>query len=118
MPHPEGHKRRIKRMARLSEVLDLSPTLKRQGIRDGDKQMAIYKKWGEVVGDAVSRNTQPIRFSHGILTVAVSSAAWLHNLSMMKPQILHNLGQSFGKDMVLDIRFKTADFDLGKLKAS
>lgn len=100
----------------LAEAIDMSPILKRMGIRDGDKQMEVYRRWNAVVGESVARNTQPIRFSKGILTVSVSSAAWLHNLTMMKPRILANLDKEFGQGFVKDVRLKAADFDMGKLK--
>jgi predicted nucleic acid-binding Zn ribbon protein len=117
MPAPEGSKRRAKKTMSMAEVLDMSPALKRLGIRDGDKQMDIYRRWSEVVGEAVARNTHPVRFSKGVLTVSVSTAAWLHNLSMMKPQILQNLAREFGEGYVSDLRLKAADFDMKKLKA-
>jgi predicted nucleic acid-binding Zn ribbon protein len=116
MPAPEGHKRRYKKTVSMAEALDMSPFLKRLGVRDGDKQMEVYRRWSEVVGESVARNTQPVRFSKGVLSVTVSSAAWLHNLTMMKPQILKNLAREFGQGFVSDLRFRAADFDMGKLK--
>jgi predicted nucleic acid-binding Zn ribbon protein len=116
MPLPDGYKRRVKKTISLAEAIDMSPMLKRLGVRDGDKQMEVYRRWSEVVGEGVARNTQPLRFSKGVLTVSVSSPAWLHNLTMMKPQILANLDREFGAGFVRDIRLKAADFDMGKLK--
>ena len=113
---PDSNKRRYKKTVSMAEALDMSPLLKRLGVRDGDKQMEVYRLWNEVVGESVARNTQPVRFSKGILTVTVSSAAWLHNLSMMKPQILANLARQFGAGFVADVRLMAADFDMGKLK--
>ena len=117
MPAPEGGKRRYKKSLSLAEVLDMSPQLKRLGVRDGDKQIELYRRWSAVVGEAVARNTQPTRFSKGVLTVTVSTAAWLHTLTMMKPQILANLEREFGAGFVADLRLKAADFDMGKLKS-
>lgn len=116
MPAPEGYKRRYKKTVSLGEALDMSPLLKRLGVRDGDKQMEVYRRWSEVVGESVSRHTQPVRFSKGVLSVTVSSAAWLHNLTMMKPQILANLAREFGEGFVKDVRLRAADFDMAKMK--
>ena len=116
MPAPEGFKRRYKKTVSMAEAIDMSPFLKRLGVRDGDKQMEVYRRWAEVVGESVARNTQPVRFSKGVLSVTVSSAAWLHNLTMMKPQILANLAKEFGEGFVKDVRLRAADFDMSKLK--
>jgi len=116
MGMPDSKKSRYRKVVSLGEALDMSPLLKRLGVRDGDKQMQVYRRWAEVVGESVARNTQPVRFSKGILSVTVSSAAWLHNLTMMKPQILANLAREFGEGFVKDVRLRAADFDLGKLK--
>ncbi|MES2200964.1 MAG: DUF721 domain-containing protein [candidate division FCPU426 bacterium] len=116
MAYPESNKRRYKNTVSLAQALDMSPTLKRLGIGDGDKQMAIFRRWPDIVGDAVARNTQPVQYSKGLLTVSVSSAAWLHNLTMMKPQILANLSKELGNYSVKDIKFKAADFDMKRLK--
>jgi predicted nucleic acid-binding Zn ribbon protein len=116
MPVPDGHKRRLKKVVSLAEALDLSPTLKRLGVRDEETHVAIYGKWAEIVGEAVARNTQAVGYRKGVLTVAVSSSAWLHNLTMMKPQILSNLDAALGKGMVKDLRFKAAGFTWDKLK--
>jgi predicted nucleic acid-binding Zn ribbon protein len=116
MPFPESQRRRYKKTVSMAEALDMSPLLKRLGVRDGDKQMEVYRRWNQVVGEGVARNTQPVRFSKGILSVTVSSAAWLHNLTMMKPQILANLAREFGEGFVKDVRLRAADFDMHKLK--
>jgi len=108
--------RRIKRSAALKEVLDMSPWLKRLGVMDGDKQVAIFSRWEKIVGGPVARNTQPLKFSKGVLQVAASTPAWLQNLDMMKPQLLANLQRELGKGVVKEIRFRAAQFDMGKLK--
>ena len=116
MAYPESNKRRYKKVVSLAQALDMSASLRRLGVGDGDKQMAIFRRWNEIVGEAVARNTQPVKYHQGILTVTVSSAAWLHNLTMMKPQILANLERELGNYKVLDVRFKAADFDMSQLK--
>jgi predicted nucleic acid-binding Zn ribbon protein len=116
MAVPDSNKRRYKKTVSMAEALDMSPLLKRLGVRDGDKQIEVYRRWSEVVGESVARNTQPVRFSKGVLTITVSSAAWLHNLTMMKPQILQNLAREFGEGFVTDLRLRAADFDMQKLK--
>ncbi len=117
MSYPEANKRRYKTTVSLAQALDMSATLKRLGIGDGDKQMAIFRRWNQIVGDAVARNTQPVKYTKGVLTVSVSTAAWLHNLTMMKPQILANLEKELGNYAVKDIRFKAADFDMKQLRS-
>lgn len=116
MGMPDSKKSRYRKTVSMAEALDMSPLLKRLGVRDGEKQMQVYRRWNEVVGESVARNTQPVRFSKGILSVTVSSPAWLHNLTMMKPQILLNLSKEFGAGFVKDVYFKAADFDMSKLK--
>lgn len=109
--------RRTKKSLALKDVLDMNPILKRLGVMDGDKQVAIFSRWGEIVGGPVAKNTQPLKFNKGTLSIAVSSPAWLHNLAMMKPQILANLERELGKGVVTDLRFRAAGFEMDKLKA-
>jgi predicted nucleic acid-binding Zn ribbon protein len=116
LPYQESDHRRAKKMLSIGQAMDMSPLLKRLGLGDGDRQMDIFRRWSDIVGDAVARNTQPTKFSRGVLTVSVSSPAWLHNLSMMKPQILANLKRELQSSAVKDVKFRAADFDLGKLK--
>ncbi len=101
----------------IAQLIEQSPTLKRLGVLDGRNHMQILEGWNQAVGEAVARNTQPLKFQDGKLTVAVSSAAWTHNLTLMKPQLLEALAQAFGPNKITDIQWKTSDFDMKKFKA-
>jgi predicted nucleic acid-binding Zn ribbon protein len=110
---PDARKRRYEKVVSMAEALDMSPWLRRLGLRDGDKQIAIYRRWEGIVGVHLANHTQPIRFQKGTLTVAVSSAAWLQELTMMKPRILKNIAKEFGSEYVKDLRLQNADFRIG-----
>ncbi len=61
--------------------------------------------WPETVGPQIAQITQPIRFSDGILTVAVTSAAARQELFLLRAQYIARLNHAAGATVVRDIRF-------------
>jgi predicted nucleic acid-binding Zn ribbon protein len=67
--------------------------------------VAVYRVWPEVVGEEVSRRSQPGLLRNGRLQVIVADAVWLQQLTMLKPAILASLESQLGSGMVRDIFF-------------
>jgi hypothetical protein len=70
------------------------------------KEARIWTLWDEAVGPTVASKARPVQFRDGILTVAVTSAPWLQQLSFMKRDLVTALNQSCGEEMVRDIFLK------------
>jgi predicted nucleic acid-binding Zn ribbon protein len=103
---------RAGRIQSLGEVFQSSARLKRLGVMEEQSQLKIYKDWARVAGDAVARNTRPLKFKYGVLTVAVRSGVWMQELSLLKPVLLKKLAELVGDDSVKDLRLTLSDFDL------
>lgn len=103
---PERHGKPLS----ISELVDLSPKLKRMGALDDSRQLDILKNWEDLVGNTVAKHSVPLRFRKGVLTVAVSSSAWMQELSLLKMKFMENMEKRFGKGLVTDIRFTPSGF--------
>jgi predicted nucleic acid-binding Zn ribbon protein len=73
----------------------------------------LLKCWPDVVGAAVTAQTQPVSIQRGILSVATSSAAWAQTLTFERQRILEKLNVHLPSPLV-DIRFSTAQWQRPK----
>jgi predicted nucleic acid-binding Zn ribbon protein len=70
------------------------------------KESRIWLLWDETVGPTVAAKAQPVNFRDGILTVAVTSAPWLQQLNFMKRQLVSQLNEACGEQLVQEIFLK------------
>jgi len=89
--------------AKLGEVLNQLFTRTGFGRRIAEEK--IFSKWGEIVGDTVAANTEPVRISNHLLWVKVSNAIWMHQLQFMKELIVKKLNEKLENSSVEDLRF-------------
>jgi predicted nucleic acid-binding Zn ribbon protein len=68
--------------------------------------MQVWQLWDEVVGRVVAENAQPEAFKGTLLLVRVASSPWAQQLQFMKKDIIDNVNQALGKELVKDMRFK------------
>ena len=69
-------------------------------------EQTLIEEWHALVGDAVARRARPGHMQRNILTIFVTNAAWLDELSRYgKPDLLRNLQARFGADRIADLRF-------------
>ena len=61
--------------------------------------------WEEVVGDKISKNTEPQSVEHGTLTVSVSNPAWRQELIFKKEEIIKQLNKKIGENTIKELRF-------------
>lgn len=69
----------------------------------------LLRHWPTVVGPIVAAQTRPVALQRGTLKVATSSTAWSQNLVFERQRILAKL-QTYLPDVILDIRFSTAQW--------
>ncbi|NET31894.1 MAG: DUF721 domain-containing protein [Cyanothece sp. SIO1E1] len=69
----------------------------------------ILGVWPQIVGAAVSSQTQPVAMRQQTLQVATSSAAWAQNLAFERRRILTKLNAQLALNLT-DIRFSTAQW--------
>ncbi len=86
--------------------------LKHAGLDAKLWEQTLLSEWHTLVGDAVARRARPGQLQRTVLTIYVSNAAWLHELSRYgKTELLKKLQDRFGAARITDLRFQ-ADPDL------
>ena len=65
----------------------------------------LIRLWPEVVGETISRRTEVSSLKFHTAVVRVSTAMWIQELNLMRPQILSRLRAAMRSDAVREIRF-------------
>ena len=77
---------------------EIQRELSRSGSRDAVPLAAVTSAWPAAVGDAVARHAWPLRISRdGTLHVAVESATWAQELSLLEGNVLEALRGQLGE---------------------
>jgi len=79
--------------------------LENYGLKKGVKQNSAMLYWEDVVGDKISKNTEPQSVEHGTLTVSVSNPAWRQELIFKKEEIIKQLNKKIGENTIKELRF-------------
>ena len=69
----------------------------------------IRSFWEQVVGESLSKRTEPSRLYEGFLTVNVASSVLSGQLYFLKNEILKKLEDLIGDGVVKDLRFQVKD---------
>lgn len=98
----EKKKRRPKKLGDvMGEVLTTS------GISDRIAQASIIPDWRTLVGPQIARVTEPLSVTRqGTLFVAVTTNAWMTELSLMEPELLRRLNERAGRLSIKKIRWQ------------
>jgi hypothetical protein len=62
----------------------------------------VVTEWTELVGPRIAQRTRPDRIVDRVLWIEVASSAWLHELSLLKPQLLRGLLERLGEPALFD----------------
>ena len=73
----------------------------------------IWARWFHIAGEQLYQRTFPRMFKDGLLTIGVTNSTWMHQLSLMRQQLLDRLAEAVGPKVVRDIRF-VLDTSVGK----
>lgn len=85
----------------------LAGVLKEAGIAERVEQAAVVPEWPGLVGPQISAVTTPLLVTpDGTLFVAVSTHAWMTELSLMEPELLRTLNRVPGRVPVRKIRWQ------------
>jgi predicted nucleic acid-binding Zn ribbon protein len=84
----------------------LAGVLQSTGIAARVEQAGIIPEWTELVGAQIAQVTVPMSVAaDGTLFVAVTTNAWMTELSMMEPELLRALNAKEGRLAVRRIRW-------------
>lgn len=85
----------------------LSRVLATQGIAGRVEQAQIIPEWASLVGKQIAVVTEPLSISSdGVLFVAVSTHAWMNELSLLEPELLAAINQRAGAGSIRKIRWQ------------
>ena len=84
----------------------LSGTLKSLNLEEKFKVYPVWKRWDEIVGEAIAQKAQPDYVSGQTLVVSVVHPVWMNELQMQKEIILQKIRALGDKSSIEDIRFR------------
>jgi predicted nucleic acid-binding Zn ribbon protein len=71
------------------------------------EQAAVIIHWHAIVGPEIAKVTQPLSVNRqGVLQVAVTSSAWMNELSLMEPELLRAINEKSRSRKVERIRWR------------
>ena len=80
----------------------------RLGIAEKVERAKVIAEWEELVGSRIAEVASPVRIQGETLFVAVESASWRMELSMMRPQLLRKLNAGRRRGRIEKIVFVQA----------
>jgi predicted nucleic acid-binding Zn ribbon protein len=83
----------------------LPALLRDLGLEAGIAGWRAVQEWPAAVGPRIARRAHGVSFQDGTLVVEVEGSAWLHELSMLKPDLVRQLNRRLGSAHVRDVRF-------------
>jgi predicted nucleic acid-binding Zn ribbon protein len=85
----------------------LADVLKEAGIQERVEQAAVVPEWPTLVGAQIAAVTTPLLVTpDGTLFVAVSTHAWMTELSLMEPELLRALNADPSRPPVRKLRWQ------------
>ncbi|MBW7847554.1 MAG: DUF721 domain-containing protein [Bacteroidales bacterium] len=80
--------------------------LKTYQLEDKFEQARLIQSWESVVGSMIARHTTDLYIQKKTLFVYIDSDALRHELSFARGQIIQNLNQAAGKEVIDEIVFR------------
>lgn len=97
--------RKKRRPKKISDVM--GEMLTSSGISDRIAQASIIPDWPKLVGPQIAKVTEPLSITRqGTLFVAVTTNAWMTELSLMEPELLRRLNERAGRLQIKKIRWQ------------
>lgn len=96
---------RKRRPKKLGDVM--GDMLSKAGISDRIAQASVIPDWRSLVGPQIAKVTEPLSVTRqGTLFVAVTTNAWMTELSLLEPDLLRRLNERAGKLTIKKIRWQ------------
>ncbi len=90
----------------IRSIGDLLPGLLRDlGLDDALQGWRAVADWRRVVGERLARRTRALRWSEGKLWVEVDGAVWMHELSLLRRDLIAELNRHLGAERVKELVF-------------
>mgnify|MGYP005816498463 CR=1 FL=1 len=84
----------------------LDSLARRLGLPNAAVLGALFRRWDEVVGEAIAAHARPRSLNDGVLVVSVDEPAWATQLRYLAPQLCDRLAEVTGDRLVerLEVR--------------
>lgn len=84
----------------------LAAVLQKAGLTDRVAQAGVIPAWGSLVGPQIAAVTDPLLLQQdGTLCVAVTTHAWMQELTMLEPQLLRTLNADPSRPPIRRLRW-------------
>ena len=83
----------------------LKKLIKKEGIENEINQQKAIDLWGDVVGQKIKENTEPLEIQFGIMTVKTKNPVWRQELQIQKEDIIKSINKKLIKATIKDLRF-------------
>jgi predicted nucleic acid-binding Zn ribbon protein len=85
----------------------IADVLAQRGLRDRVEQAGVIPEWRRLVGAQIAAVTEPRSISaNGTLFVAVTTNAWMNELSLLEPELLKSLNAKAKRAPIKRIRWQ------------
>jgi hypothetical protein len=76
---------------------------RRLGLESKLLESRLRRDWVSIVGEPIASNTWPDQIRYKKLYLLVHNSVWLHQLTFLKPTLIHKLNTVAGAELVTDI---------------
>ena len=107
MTRPRGPAQRALRVQGAGDAV--AAVLELHGITDEVRAGRVLTEWNELVGPRIAQRTRPDGVTDRMLWVEVATSAWLHELNLLRPQLVACLVERLGQPALFDdLKFRLA----------
>ena len=100
-------------MRRLGSIDSVSSVLaglaRRLGLESKFLESRFRRDWVSIVGEPIALNTWPDQVRYKKLYLRVHNSVWLHQLTFLKPTLIHKLNSVAGGELVTDIVLRVGE---------
>jgi hypothetical protein len=87
----------------------LQDILKKHNISIDSEEQRLLEIWNRAVGLQISAHTRPEKLKRNTLFVKVSSSVWMHQLHILKSDIIEKINTLLGKELVKNVHFSIGE---------
>jgi len=92
---------------------------RRLGLESKLLENRLRRDWGSIVGEQIASNTWPDQIRYKKLYLLVHNSVWLHQLTFLKPSLIHKLNAVAGMEFITDVVLRVGDLpEAGRVSAS
>jgi hypothetical protein len=100
-------------MRRLGSIDSVSIVLaglaRRLGLESKLLESRLRRNWDSIVGEPIASNTWPDQIRYKKLYLLVHNSVWLHQLTFLKPTLIHKLNSVAGGELLTEIVLRVGE---------